>query len=155
MLALKIFSPTVACFLFLLTCHQGTREMESQKNKDRRASNDTLYILGPDNTSISQPIDPKLSEPQKYKFLEIEITKLINPKKHPVIFEVHYQVEKRDKIFLGTFGLFPNDNPGKFIVATQGKLTTGGKLILTLILPEKIANDQLQVTVKKISFKKD
>jgi len=129
--------------------------MGPQKGEDQIAKDQAMYKLNFANRSISQPIDPKLADPQNYKFLEVEVVNVINPDKLPVQFEVYYQVENQDKILLGTFSLYPPDNPGKFIVATQGKIKPEGELILSLVLPEKtVAGNQLQITVKKIEFKK-
>jgi hypothetical protein len=126
-----------------------------QKGEDQKVNDQAMYKLNAGNRSVSQPIDPGLSDPYKYKFLEIEVVNVINPNKIPVQFEVYYQVENRDKILLGTFSLYPPDNPGKFIVATQGKIKPEGELTLSLVLPEKTdADNQLQITVKKIGFKK-
>jgi hypothetical protein len=144
----------MACCLFLFACGNDTGEMKSQNKDESIANSDALYNLDTSNRSISQPIGPELSEPEKYKFLEIEVTRVRNPKKYPVILEVHYKTGDGDKIFLGTFSLYPSDNPGKFIVPTQGKLKNEGEIILSLLIPEKIAaDDTLQVTVKKISFR--
>ncbi|MGH9929109.1 MAG: hypothetical protein ACREA9_07770, partial [Pyrinomonadaceae bacterium] len=58
-----------------------------------------------------------------------------------------------EKLYLGSFGLYPSDNPGKFIVATQGKLKNEGAIVLTLVVPEKVdARDPVRVGVKKIKF---
>jgi hypothetical protein len=129
--------------------------MGPQKGEDQKVNDQAMYKLNTGNRSISQPIDPGLSDLHSYKFLEIEVVNVINPNNIPIQFEVYYQVENRDKILLGTFSLYPPDNPGKFIVATQGKIKPEGELTLSLVLPEKTdADNQLQITVKKIGFKK-
>jgi hypothetical protein len=69
---------------------------------------------------------------------------------------VSYQPNGEKNIYLGSFSLYPADNPGKFLVATQGKLGSEGAIILTLVVPEKIdASDRISVTVKKIDLIKD
>jgi len=162
MSVLKIINPTlciIACSLLFFNCQQYEKGAGPEKGEGQTANNQAMYKLNASNRSISQPIDPEqypeLSDPNKSKFLEVEVANVINPNKIPVQFEVYYQGENQDKVFLGTFSLYPPDNPGKFIVATQGKIKTKGELTLSLLLPEKNgADNQLQITVKKIRFKK-
>lgn len=48
---------------------------------------------------------------------------------------------------------FPPDNPGNFIVATQGKLQTGGTIIVSLILLEEVhALQAIRIRLMRISF---
>lgn len=113
---------------------------------------DTLYSFDVNKKSVAQPFDPGAAKVQ-YKFVQVEVTKVVNPNLHPVTFEVHYRVGNTERIFLGSFSLYPSDNPGKFIVPTQGKLNKPGSVILSLILPEEIGKDDpLKVTTKKIQF---
>jgi hypothetical protein len=66
------------------------------------------------------------------KFLLFEIVEVINPHTIPLAFSVHYHPPGRERIHLGGFALFPADNPGRFIVATQGKVERSGEVLLTL-----------------------
>lgn len=126
----------------------------SQVNNSEK--NETLYYLDVKNSAVSQPVDRDLSDLQNYKFLEVEVAKVVNPNMHPVIFEVYYESGEGEKTFLGTFSLYPSDNPGKFIVPTKTKVRNDGRLILSLVLPKNIRDDdKLRVAVKKIQFKKD
>jgi hypothetical protein len=87
------------------------------------------------------------------RFVRVEVVEIQNPKKYPVTFQVHYQPASGEKIYLGSFGLFPSDNPGKFIVSTQGKLKNEGSILLTLVVGSKVeAADTVKVGVKKIAF---
>jgi len=117
---------------------------------------DTLYYLDSNKRSIVQPIEPKDIGQEGCKFVQVEVTKVINPKKYPLTFEVHYQSESDVKTYLGSFSLYPSDNPGKFIVATQGKLKNEGAIILSLVIPDNIdSKDTIKVTVKRIRFLKE
>ena len=91
------------------------------------------YALDLTTRSAVQSIDPETVEPQTKKFVQITVTDVINPRKIPLSFEVHYQPVQGEKLFLGTFALFPPDNPGNFIIATQGKLQTGGVIIVSFM----------------------
>lgn len=95
------------------------------------------YELDLTTLSVVHSIDPGIAAPQTKKFVQIEVTKVMNPKKVPLSFTVHYQPVEGEKIFLGTFSLFPPDNPGNFLIATQGKLQRGGVLIVSLMPSEE------------------
>ncbi len=115
-------------------------------------ANDTLYMLNADKRNITLPIDKKITHPEKYKFIQVEVSKVNNHQRIPVIFQVEYEYNN-NKTLLGTFSLYPSDNPGKFIVATQGKVKRGGNIILSVQFPEKSAIEKtFQVTVKKIEL---
>jgi hypothetical protein len=91
--------------------------------------------------------------PQTKKFVQIEVTEVINLQKIPLSFSVHYQSVQGERILLGTFSLFPPDNPGNFIVATQGKLRIGGMIIVSMIPLEEVRDPEaIQVRLKRISF---
>ena len=118
-------------------------------------NSDTLYYFDINKKSVSQPFDAMIMQ-ERYKFVQVEVTKVTNPKKHPVTFEVHYQMTNNEKTFLGSFSLYPADNPGKFIVATQGKLKNSGSIILSLVMPEEVGpNDAIKVTTTKIKLIKE
>jgi hypothetical protein len=105
--------------------------------------------------TVSQAIAHDAGSPETFKFVEIEVVKVVNPMRHPVRFEVFYEVGDAKEL-LGTFSLFPADNPGKFIVPTQGKLKSEGKLILSFILPEDAAkDDELRIDVKALKLKEN
>jgi hypothetical protein len=139
-----------AGFLLVFAC--CLEAYGSSDSTGREAS----YHLDNRNTSVTQPIGPGLRAPEKQKFVEIAVTAVINPKKHPLLFEVHYQGEDQKKLFLGTFSLFPSDHPGNFIVATRGQLRSGGALVLSMIVPEGLpAHDTIRVTLKRIRFREE
>ena len=95
------------------------------------------YELDLTTQSVVHSIDPGIAAPQTKKFVQIEVTKVINPKKVPLSFTVHYQPVEGRKFFLGIFSLFPPDNPGNFLIATQGKLQRNGVLIVSLMPSEE------------------
>lgn len=115
---------------------------------------DTLYYLDLHKKDIVQPVHSDMLIGHQYQFVQVEVVKVINPQKYPLIFYVYYQYMNNVKISLGSFSLYPSDNPGKFIVATQGKLDKEGSIIVSLKIPAKInAGDKLEVAVKKITFR--
>jgi hypothetical protein len=83
------------------------------------------------------------------------VAEVLNPKRYALTFEVHYQPTSTAKIYLGSFSLYPADNPGKFIVPTQGKVKNGGAIVLSMVIADKVdTRDPVKVRVKKIKFLK-
>lgn len=108
------------------------------------------------NRSVTKPIGPGLADPASARFVEVDISEVVNPKKIRLTFEVHYQPVRGERVQLGTFALFPPDNPGRFIVATGGRLRSGGAILLSMVpLDEVGPQDRAQVTVRSISFRQE
>ena len=128
----------------------------SPQKKNDTKSDEPLYYLDLNNPQIEQLIEPTDREVEGSKFVQVEVTEVNNPQKYPVKFEVSYQPKDQEKIFLGSFSLFPPNNPGKFIVATQGKVKGDGKIILSMVTSEQAkAADTLKVGVKRIRFRSE
>ena len=99
------------------------------------------------------PVGPKAVAPRPKKFVQVEVAQVVNPRRIPLSFTVHYRPAGGDALLLGTFSLFPPDNPGTFIVATQGKLRVGGTVIVALVpLEETGEAPEVRVQVRRISF---
>ena len=115
--------------------------------------NDTLFYLDFRKPSVTQPVGR--GGPEGSKFVQVEVTEVLNPQKYPLTFEVRYQSKDNAKTYLGSFSLYPADKPGKFIVATQGKVKDEGAIILSLVVPAEVdTKDTIKVTVKKMNFLK-
>jgi hypothetical protein len=105
------------------------------------------------NRTLVYPMAPAALDPDKLKFVRVEIDRLLNPGLIPIMFEVRYRPEQGAEVLLGTFAPFPPNNPGTFIVATQGRLQSGGAVLLSLVpLRQVRAQDALQVDLASISF---
>ena len=116
---------------------------------------DSLFHLDLNKRSVVQPIAPQDEVDSGTKFVQIEVTTVTNPRRYALSFQVSYQPKNGDRIDLGSFGLYPADNPGKFIVATQGKLKSEGALVLSMILYDKPEpGEAVRVTVKKMTFRR-
>ena len=90
------------------------------------------------------------------KFVQVEVTAVNNPRNLPARFDVFFQPREGEKIMLGSFSLYPPNNPGRFIVPTQGKVKGEGKLILSLAKPDQAAaGDMVQVKVKQLKLVAD
>ena len=125
----------------------------SQKNDNK--SDEPLYYLDLNKPQIEQSLEPGDREVEGSKFVQVEVAEVHNPQKYPVKFEVSYQPKDQEKIFLGSFSLFPPNNPGKFIVATQGKVKGEGKIILSLVTSDAKAGDTLKIGVKRIRLRSE
>jgi hypothetical protein len=112
-----------------------------------------LRYLDNAHVSVSQPIDPAAEGLQDNKFVQVDVAQVINPRKYGLSFEVYYQPTGAQKIRLGTFSLYPADNPGKFIVPTQGHVNREGSIIVSLLVMDPVANGvPLRVGIRKIAL---
>jgi hypothetical protein len=66
------------------------------------------------------------------KFVVVELSAVANPGREALSFEVRFRPRQGAERVLGTFSPFPPDNPGRFIVATQGKADAAGEILLSL-----------------------
>ena len=127
-----------------------TNSPSNQKDKSDQA----VFSLDLQNPEITQKIRPDDGDPTKARFVQVEVIKIMNPLKRPAQFEVYYAPNNDgEKILLGAFSLYPPDNPGKFIVPTQGKVKAEGKLILSLVKSDQVvAGDVVKVDVHPMKF---
>ena len=121
---------------------------------NQNKSNDETRHLDLDKREMEQALHS--SDLVDSKFVQVEVTEVTNPQGRPARFQVFYQPKDGEKILLGSFSLYPPNRPGKFIVPTQGKVKSEGKLILSLAKPEGVgASDVVTVSVKKLKFVND
>lgn len=115
---------------------------------------DTLFYLDIARPSVAQAIEPRSDSSRMYQFVEVEVATVSNPDQRPFTFEVRYQRSRGDTIFLGAFSLYPSDNPGTFIVATQGKVGNEGTIILSIVRPPQSSDaDRIQAGVRRIRLR--
>jgi len=118
-------------------------------------SDQAVHSLDLQNPEITQKIVAEDGDPATARFVQVEVVKVTNPQKRPAEFQVYYQPNDGEKILLGAFSLYPPDNPGKFIVPTQGKVKAEGKLILSLVRSNQVvAGDVVKVDVRPMKFVK-
>lgn len=137
-------------------CSREPQKPGSSAQVNSGANSGKMFYLNVKNKSVSQPLSRDMPSPERYKFVEVEVVKVVNPNDHPIAFEVHYDTGNGEKIFLGTFSLYPSENPGRFIVPTHGKLKNEGRLILSLSIPEDAEkDDKIEITVKEMTFRQE
>lgn len=111
-----------------------------------------VYELNFSNNLLTIPV-VDMEQSDNNRFVYIEISAVDNPKVLPLAFSVSFSEKGNEKINLGDFALFPGDNPGKFIVATQGKIDTTGKVHIELTpLPEYKGTELVRVEVKRVKL---
>ena len=122
---------------------------EGQPSRHSAQSDATVSYLTLANRSVTQAVAP--SDDSGARFVQVEVTEVVNRKNLPLSFEVRYQAKDGTRIYLGSFALYPADNPGKFIVATQGKVKGDGSLVLTMVITEKVgADDVVKVGIRRM-----
>ena len=143
------------CLILVLcsTCDARVRPLPGRAEDKRTPENNgTLYHLDAQKPTLVQPIEAA-DRAQDAKFVQVEVVEVKNPKNLTATFKVEYQTKDQEKFFLGTFSLYPSDNPGKFIVATQGRLRNQGSVVLTLVIPDEFkSGDVFSLTVKRMKF---
>jgi len=131
----------------------GNASTASSSSNQNHKSDQAVFSLDLQNPEITQKILPDDGDALKARFVQVQIIAVTNPQKHPAQFKVHYQPTSGERILLGGFSLYPPDNPGKFIVPTQGKVKADGMLILSLVKSDRIAaGDVFEVTVRPMKF---
>ena len=134
---------------------QNANTSNSPSNQNDK-SDQAVFSLDLQNPEITQKILADDGDPAKARFVQVEVIKVTNPQKRPAQFEVLYQPNDGEKILLGSFSLYPPDNPGKFIVPTQGKVKAEGKLILSLLKSDQVVpGDVVKVDIRPMKFVKE
>jgi hypothetical protein len=149
----RICSYISLLILLSSSSHCGALGPMEQANVNRGRNEDVLLYLDL-SKSLTQPVESIPGAGESARFVEVEVASVVNPGKHSLTFEVVYQpAASSDKIQLGTFSLFPADQPGKFIVPTQGKVRSQGSIILSLKTPDKVdVKESISAGVRKIQF---
>jgi hypothetical protein len=147
--------PVLACVLALWACasagHEAGMDNDGTPEPGKRA-----LVLDLEHREVAQPIGPELADPARQKFVRVQITDVHNPRRLRLTFDLRYRVEGREDVLLGTFGLYPPDNPRRFVVATRGELRKEGAVVLSMrILDEVGPADELRLAVKPLSFFED
>jgi len=90
------------------------------------------------HTTLTEPVDPTSAKAGETRFVEVVVAEVVNPANAGLTFDVHFEPGGAPRIRLGTFSLFPANNPGTFIVPTQGKVDHPGMLIVTMLVTDPV-----------------
>ncbi|HKR60093.1 MAG TPA: hypothetical protein VJS64_10175 [Pyrinomonadaceae bacterium] len=156
----KLLEKVCCCLCFaivsLASCSSNTLNAVAPANSNSvngasERDEEKLFYLDHQKPEIVQQI-AETDWVERPKFVQVDVVEVVNPKKHPISFQVYYRSPK-ESLYLGSFGLFPSDNPGKFIVATQGKVQKEGAIALALVVStEARADDTIRVGVRRIKL---
>jgi hypothetical protein len=112
-----------------LACQQAPNGNGNAAAIERVRANAMQYI-DLRNPSVTTPVKADTSATAA-RFVVVEIASVANPRSLPLTFDVAFRSDGRE-LALGSFSLYPPNNPGRFIVATQGKVRPGGEIVVTL-----------------------
>ena len=141
---------------FLCVSSHG-RVLDLTNNSEGNPGNtrERLAYLDAEKPTLIQAIEPSDRVEPDGKFVQVEVVEVQNPKRYTASFKVEYQLKDTERVFLGSFSLYPSDNPGKFIVSTLGKVRNQGVIILSLVVPDDFkSGDVLRVGVRRVTFLK-
>lgn len=117
--------------IMALACSPAATSNEISADPARLGGGEMRY-LEPGSASIASPVSAADLK-RRPKFVIVRITHVENPEQVPLRFTVIFRrVRGEEETELGTFSLYPADRPGRFIVATQGKVEPGGEIIVEL-----------------------
>lgn len=143
----------VCLILFAVAVGRGEVRSVRERESTESESEEMLSHLDAAKPSITQPLKSGEGSLEGVQFVQVEITEVRNPKKVSLAFQVYFQSKSKEKVYLGSFSLYPSDNPGKFIVPTQGKLKEKGAVVLSMVMQDGAPpRDDIRVTVKKMKL---
>ena len=103
--------------------------------------------------TLVEPLGANTAAAVENRFVRVEVVSVVNPKRLPVTVRVDYAPPSGNRVHLGSFSLFPSDRPGKFIVATQGRVSRGGAIVLSLEKPEAATpSDTVRIVIRPITL---
>jgi hypothetical protein len=125
----------------------------SADNVGDECQSEVAHDLTLENRILAVSILPALASQPKRRFVAIEVAEVHNPQRIRATFDVYHRTNDQVHTLLGTFALFPPDNPGRFIVATKGMVERIGDIVVVMnVLDEVASTDDLRVAVKCMYF---
>lgn len=111
-----------------------------------------LRTLAADRLEIAYSV-PCLDRSAGDRFLSVDIAEVINPRSVELAFQVHYRRSGAERVYLGSFALFPPDRPGRFIVPTQGQVRQDGQIVISMEpVQETEAVEPVRVQVREVKL---
>lgn len=114
----------LALFVLLAACTATTEDRLDNELAENHVA--TRSIVLSQQQSLVRLFGPSDLPSDSNHYLEFVVTDVQNPAKHPAIFNVVSISSTGVEDIIGSFALFPPDNPGRFIVrlTRQAKMTT-------------------------------
>jgi hypothetical protein len=157
----KTFEQLLACGLFVMCVgakcgsepDSSGRQATGMNSPPNPPGRDTVYYLDFGKPILQQQIDSASARGGPYKFVQIEVTEVTNPKRRALIFDVSYRKQPGAESRLGSFSLYPPDNPGKFLVPTHNQVIDGGTVVLSLTSPDpRLEGEPIRVGISKLKL---
>ena len=146
---MKISLAALAAFFVMGGC--GAAEPPAQQQPRSATGEVAMQYLDSAHPSIVQPI--AMTAVAAASFVRVEVARVENPGQYALSFDVDFRDADGKSARLGTFSLFPADNPGSFIVPVQHKLRAGGSIVVSLVIVDTPAPDaRIRVGIGKIEL---
>lgn len=115
----------------------------------------SLRYLDTAHPTLTQRVEVAAQRARSARFVRVDIVQVTNPKEVALSFDVFFEPHEGARVWLGTFGPFPADNPGKFIIPTKGIVRAGGALVVSMVIPQGTAGAEaaaIRVAVGRITL---
>jgi hypothetical protein len=113
---------------------------------------DTVLYLTSKKNTLSVNVSREESN-KAHRYVKIKISQVTNPEMQYLAFDVFFRTDQKKKILLGSFSLFPANNPGEFVVATRGIIIGEGQLLISMTNPDgKPLSDLVKVAVNQVNL---
>ena len=132
-------------------CEPANRNAANGRDPAASISAQPVGAIDSDHPSISIPL-ASLAQSEGQRFVAVEVREVINPSRVPLTFEVAFRPVRGDPVRLGEFSLFPPDNPGRFIVATQGRVAAPGSIVVSLAEGDRAAARNVRVVIGAVAL---
>jgi hypothetical protein len=103
------------------------------------ASAAAMRYLDPRHPALSRRLDAQARDGgARERFVRIRIVEVRNPRRTGLTFDVDFRADDGLAAHLGSFSLYPADNPGTFIVPFPRRATSPGTVVLTFHATDRI-----------------
>lgn len=123
----------------------------AQDNRGSASAGNLNYELSASASTVSHSIDATARQSLP-KFVRVTLGTIANPTRASLSFQVYFRSVSGERIQLGTFSPFPADNPGVFIVSTQGKVAGKGVIEVSMTVADKTTGTPTSVRIKSIEL---
>ncbi len=154
----RVVGSVAATALLVLACTSRppeARAVESSRGAAMSAESplDSLITLTLSQPLHRQPVATLGTDLRTLGFLRIEVVTVTNPQKLALSIEVLHALPSQADSLLGMVSLFPADNPGRFVVATGGRLREDGTLTVRLVTPDTGGGrDAVRLSVRPVTL---
>jgi len=100
------------------------------------ASEVSLRYIDIAHPSVTQRVEASTEGVQNAKYVRVDVVQITNPHQLALSFDVFFKADGGPRVSLGSFGPYPADNPGQFIVPTKGLVRPAGSILVSLVVPD-------------------